>query len=154
MATPPPEAFLFPCCAGCLTCRFQGTLSWTLSTSQCAPQSMHWWHWRQSSTPTAMCSLLSTRSSCWLGWWWVQKTEYRIFMNNRNLPYDYIKDTSKVTHSIIVHEYKYTSNTEYFILESGGHTHIHCISIFCVASTFSILKMLTLLLVPVYVGLF
>ena len=51
-----------------------------------------------------------------------------------------MKDTSKITHSIIIHEHKYTQNTEYIrsiiihehkytqnteyiILESGGHTH-------------------------------
>ena len=34
-----------------------------------------------------------------------------------------MKDTSKITHSIIIHEHKYTQNTEYIILESGGHTN-------------------------------
>ena len=37
-------------------------------------------------------------------------TEYRTFIvyeQRRNLPYDCIKDTSKITHSII-HEHKYT----------------------------------------------
>ena len=40
------------------------------------------------------------------------------------MPYDCIKDTTKIAHSIIIHPQKYTYNTEYFILESGGHTHI------------------------------
>ena len=46
-------------------------------------------------------------------------------MNNRNLPYNCIKDKSKITRNIIIHEHKYTWNAEYFILESGGHTHVH-----------------------------
>ena len=36
----------------------------------------------------------------------VTDTEFLLSMNNRNLPYDCIKDTSKITQSII-HEHKY-----------------------------------------------
>ena len=36
-----------------------------------------------------------------------QNTESLLSMNNRNLPYDCINDTSKITQSII-HEHKYT----------------------------------------------
>ena len=47
----------------------------------------------------------------------IQNTKSLLSMNSRNVPYDCIKDISKITHSII-HEHKYTQNTEYFILES------------------------------------
>ena len=44
-------------------------------------------------------------------------------MNNRNLPYNCIKDSSKITHSII-HENKYTSKfkTQSTYLLEGTHT--------------------------------
>ena len=63
------------------------------------PHSQAYYSLRQTYSPTKQAYIHPDRNTV--------RTESLVSMNNRNLPYDCIKDTSKITRSII-HEHKYT----------------------------------------------